>query len=83
MAETVLSKSVQRRLAIQQGDPPVERTILAEAIVKISKAAEDLVRSGLNERAIIVLLADKTNLSRGSVKDLLRGLSKLREDYCR
>jgi hypothetical protein len=83
MAETPHSKSVQRRLAIQQGDPPVERQILAEAILEISKAAEDLARSGLNQRAIIVLIMHKTHYGYGTIEVVLDSLSELRKDYCR
>jgi hypothetical protein len=85
MAESVNmnSKSVQRRIAIQQGDPPVEVPVLADAILKISKAAEDLVKSGLNRKAIIVLLMHKTHFGYGTIECVLDGLADLRKDYCR
>lgn len=55
---------------------------LAEAIVKLSSAAESLRRSGLNEEGLIVLLSDSTRLSKSICRLALKGLSDLRKDYC-
>lgn len=74
----------RRRIVLDQAeDEPVERHILATAIVKISEAAEALKKSGLNQRAIVVLLSDKTKIAKGLIEDVLDGLADLKRDYTR
>lgn len=67
----------------QDDEKPVPKEVLADAIVRMSEAVTGLRRSGLNERAIIVLVADKTKIGKGIVEDVLDGLASLRETYCR
>lgn len=67
----------------QDEEAPVEKGVLAEAIIKISTAAEILRRSGLSEKAIIVLLADKTKIAKGTIEAVLDGLTDLRREYTR
>jgi len=75
---------LRRAVAVTQNEEkPVPKEILAEAIVKISAAAEALQRSGLNEHAIVTLLAHSTKLSRRDIEAVLRGLRELKSDYCR
>ena len=50
-------KTVEVRVK-QMEDAPIQAEVLADAIVSISRAAETLSRSGLNRRAIVVLLRD-------------------------
>lgn len=72
------------RVVVKQDEEnPVPKEILADAIVRISEAVTALRRSGLNERAIIVLVSDKTKISKGVVEDVLDGLDSLRAAYCR
>ena len=74
----------KRKLVVDQADDdPVETHVLAQAIVKISKAAEDLAKSGLSRKAIVVLLADKTGFGKRSIEIILDALADLRKDYCR
>lgn len=75
--------ALQRRKIVldQAEDEPVERHVLATAIVKISEAADALKKSGLNQRAVVVLLADKTKIAKGTIEDVLDGLADLRSDY--
>ena len=68
---------------VQEVDAPVEKEVLAEAIIKISAAAEALRKSGLNEKAIIVLIADKTKFSKNTIRTVLDGLADLRRTYTR
>lgn len=67
----------------QDEDTPIAKEVLADAIVKISSAVEALRRSGLNERAIIVLVSDKSKISKGVIETVLDGLADLRAAYCR
>lgn len=71
------------RIRVEQCDPPVTTVVLAESIRIIGKAAKALRASGLNETAIIVLLHDKTHLSKRSIKEVLDGLRQLESWYCR
>lgn len=70
-------------LSVKQADgEEVPRHVLATAIIKVSEAAESLAKSGLNERAIVVLLQDSTGASRTDIKAILHGLRSLRETFC-
>lgn len=80
MAKSKVSPSVA---VIQDEEKPVPRPVLAEAIVKMSEAARELAASGLNEQAVVVLLAHKTKYSASVIKAVLLGLRDLRDTYCR
>jgi hypothetical protein len=60
---------------------PLTGDQLADAIKKISDGMTRLTASGLNRRAIIVLLQDHTSLSRVSIRKVLDGLAELKERY--
>lgn len=65
----------------QDSQKPIEPPILAQAIVDISAAMNKLTRSGLNKKAIIVLLQDQTGLGKGSIECVLNGLDGLAKAY--
>jgi hypothetical protein len=65
----------------QDAEKPVEKVVLAAAILKISEAMEDLRKSGLNEDAIIVLVRDRTGIAKGTLKAVFSALASLRRDY--
>ena len=67
----------------QSPEEEVPREVLALAIIKVSDAMVALQKSGLNRKAIIVLLADKTKISKGWIREVLDGLEHLKHDYCR
>ncbi len=67
----------------QDPEKPIAKDVLAEAIVKISKAATELRASGINEHGVIVLLAHETKLGRTTIKMVLNALGELRRLYCR
>ena len=73
-----------RRVVIEQGDEPVEKTILAKAIVDISRAALALERGGLTRRAIVLLVSDATKgkVGRDAVGHVLDALRDLEATYC-
>ena len=55
---------------------------LASAIAKISDGFDALLKSGLNKRAIVLLLHDATRLRRTDIQAVLDALPKLKEMYC-
>lgn len=67
----------------QDPDAPVEKPVLAQAIVDISRSLKRLRDSGLNRRGIIVLLQHSTRLSKADIESVLNSLESLERDYCR
>lgn len=61
----------------------VPKETLERAIVKISESVQALRKSGLNERAIVTLLADSTKVSKRTIETVLEGLDGLRARYLR
>jgi len=68
---------------IQDADKPVEKEILAEAIIKASDALTKLLSSGLNKRAIILLVSADAGVGRNAVECVLDSLADLKRTYCR
>lgn len=62
---------------------PDEKDTLADAIVRIGDAMTRLESSGLNRRAVIVLVHDATKLPKRDIELVLDTLPKLRSMYCR
>lgn len=54
---------------------------LSEAIDRISSALKTLLKSGLNRKAIIVLLHDYTKVPRRDIESVLSGLEALKKTY--
>lgn len=71
----------QKVNVIQDDDNPVPKDVLATAICKLSDNTNKLITSGLNENAVIVLLADSTKLPKRDIKLVLRALGQLRAHY--
>lgn len=72
-----------RRVQVVKSDPPESTEILAEAIVRIGDAVAKLNASGLNRKAIVLLLADATKVSRTDIGKILDALPRLRGWYCK
>ena len=66
----------------QDEEKPVPREVLADAIVRIADAFTGLRKSGLNRRAIIILVAASASRPRYIVTEVLDALESLRRDYC-
>ncbi len=66
----------------QDADAPIEKTVLAKAIVDISAAVTALKKNGLNRRGIIILAAHSSKQPQYVVRDVLDGLEQLKKDYC-
>lgn len=71
-----------KNLTVQQPEPPIECTVLAEAIVEISKAAKRLNESGLNRKAIVALIHDYSAMGKKDIGIVLDSLEALAEMYC-
>jgi hypothetical protein len=54
---------------------------LVIGIITIKKAMEELMKSGLNRRAIIVLIQDRTKLSKDHIEKTLDALCSLEKWY--
>ena len=78
-----MKKKPQAKI-IQDEQKPVEKNILAQAVVRISEAASDLRRSsGLNDRALVLLISASSKVGKPDVEAVLRSLENLKRDYCR
>lgn len=72
-------------VTVKQGieGAPIERVVLAAAIRDIGEAARRLKSSGLNRKAVVLLLADSSKCSRSAVNAVLDAMEQLERDYCR
>jgi len=72
------------RVKVKKSEPPESTEILAEAIVNIGNAVKKLSDdSGLNKRAIVILIQAETKLSRRDIITVLDSLPRLRSWYCK
>jgi hypothetical protein len=62
--------------------PPSDET-LAEAIVAVSKAMTKLTQSGLNKKAILVLVSASSGVGKRDCEYVLNHLQLLERTYCK
>jgi hypothetical protein len=62
---------------------PVEKEVLAEAIVAISGSLQSLLSSGLTQEAIIVLVHDDSKVGKPTIRAVLSSLRGLKQRYCK
>ena len=67
----------------QDPETPVEKSVLAKAIVDISDSLTRLGKSELNQRAIVALVQDHNGLPKKTITSVLSSLMILRANYCR
>ncbi len=67
----------------QDPEQPIEKNVLAKAIVDIAGAFQKLYGSGLNERAIVCLVHDSCGVGKPDIRAVLHSLKTLERDYCR
>lgn len=67
----------------QDPDAPVEKPVLATAIVAISEAMKKLEKSGLNRRGVVALINDDTKLGKGLIETVLISLGNLAKNYAK
>jgi hypothetical protein len=68
-------------IVTQDRDRPVDTCVLAQSIVDISEAVKRLYSSGLNRRAIIILIANLSSQSQHNVKAVLDGMADLEKSF--
>ncbi len=66
----------------QKKEDPIERKVLARSILDISASMHKLLGSGLNERAIVALVADYSGVGRPDIRAVLNSLRQLSKEYC-
>jgi hypothetical protein len=67
----------------QDPEAPIEKPVLAKAIVDISDSLTRLGKSGLNQRAVVALVHDHNGLPKKTITAVLSSLMVLRANYCR
>jgi hypothetical protein len=73
---------MKKQVVITQDElKPITKEVLAKSIVDISAALHQLRQSGLNRRAVVVLVRHITGLSSGTVNAVLDSLENLKHDY--
>lgn len=75
----VLSLEADKLTLVKAAGPSKET--LAAAIVTISEGVTALLKSGLNRKAIVILLAASTGVTRQNINAVLDGLATLKKDY--
>ncbi len=79
-----MNRQSKTRVTVEQDvAAPVERKVLAQAILDISKAANRLAASGLNHKGIVVLVSHSAALPQSTVRAVLDALEQLAGDYTR
>lgn len=68
---------------IIMSDPPETPEVLAAAITNISDGMNKLLASGLNRKAIEVLLYDATRVNKKDITKIISALKDMKRDYCR
>ena len=67
---------------INNEENPVEKEVLAEAIVRISEGVNALSKSGINKKGIIALVHDRTKQKKGDIGIVIDALAELKSLYC-
>jgi|GEM_PF-3150370 len=67
----------------KDGEKPIEKEILADAIVNVSAAMRKLSASGLNRNAIVTLVKDATGITKKDIEQILQALVDLKRMYCK
>lgn len=62
-------------------DTEISEEDLVEAIKKISASAQALAKSGLNRRAIVALVHDRSKVAKKTIEIVLNNLEDLAEHY--
>lgn len=70
-------------VTVTKSDPPESKEILAEAIVRIGAAMLALEKSGINHKAIVILIQAETKLPKRDIETVLWALPRLKGWYCR
>lgn len=67
-----------KKLVIKQDEEnPIPQEVMAAAIIDISNAMKKISQSRLSKEAIIVLIKDKTNFTKGTIKAVIDNLEDI------
>ena len=66
----------------KDGEKPVEKEVLADAILKVSDAMRKLSATGLNRKAIVALVKDASGITKKDIEIILDTLVDLKALYC-
>lgn len=78
-----MSEKKPARVSVVTNDPPINKELLAEAIIRLGQEVGNLNRSGLNRKAIIILLHHYTKLSQTDIATVLDAIPQLQRAYCK
>jgi hypothetical protein len=70
-----------KAVVVQDEEAPVDKEVLATAIIQICNAVRKLEKSGLNRKAVIALINDDTKLGKGIIETVLLSLGNLAKTY--
>lgn len=68
---------------VTKSEPPESTEIMAASITKISDGFAAMMRGGLNQKAIIILIQAETKLSQRDIKTVLDAIPRLKGWYCK
>ena len=78
-----MGKSKERATVQQDPEEIIQRPVLAKAIVEIAVGFQKILASGLNERAIVCLVHESSGVGKPDIRAVLKGLTQLKQDFCR
>ena len=70
-------------VAVKQDEQePIAAEVMAKAIIQISEATKKMLRAGLKQRTIEILVSAQSGISRKTVGIVVNNLADLRQDFC-
>ncbi len=78
---TRISKYRAKVIVKQDDEKPVSKEVLAKAIVDLSSAAKRLASSGLNRKAVVILLNAQTGITQRDINLILDSMESLQTTY--
>lgn len=72
---------MKKPVVVEHIDAQISREVLAQTIVDISTSMKRLLSSGLNRKAIIILIHDQSRIGKREIELVLNNLEALAEDY--
>jgi hypothetical protein len=79
MAKPEVTDGVTR---ISPREKSERKEFLAYSIEEAANALKKILSAGLNRRAIVVLVAEETKVTRGEINSVLTALENLHKTYC-
>lgn len=76
-----MAKELKPRMVIENGEEPYPAEILQRSIVAISKDFKRALDAGLKTETIVILLHEKTKVSKPAIRDILYWAPRLADEY--